>query len=245
MSTNSKSLHGLTRGTQVSAMMTTDVDPKSEAESERIASQSAETVVVSNRVVASRSSRQPRLSFSSFAPSSEKDYPKRMKSEVTEEIPPQREDIPAEDEAEVEEEEEVKRTWNFRPRKGCGGLKKGNGVFTAEVCGGGGGGGASEVKNQKSGGGMEPKSNRQRGIPAESPGLGGVEIVNENHRLWVALSRDEIEEDLFSMSGNRSSRRPRKRTKTLQKYLDVLFPGLCLVGMNADCFKVSNSPAKR
>lgn len=197
---SSKSLHGfssLTRGAQVSAM--TDVKPKSEAKSERSPSPSAAKVSVSNRTVASRSSRQPRLSFSSF-PSSENDYPKKLKSDATEENPPQREEVPVSvkegEEAEEEDEEEVKRTWNLRPRKAFGGLKKGNGVFHAEACGGG----ASEVKNQKSGGVMEPKSNRQRGIPAESPGLGGVEITNENHRLWVALSRDEIEEDVFSMS---------------------------------------------
>ncbi|KAF8096800.1 hypothetical protein N665_0301s0044 [Sinapis alba] len=232
---NMKSLHGfsspssLTLGPQVSAI--TDVDPKSDP--------STETPPVSNRTVASRSTRQPRLSFSSFPPSSDRDHQKKVKSE---ENPPQREEAPA---SAAEEEEEEKRTWNLRPRKACGGSKKGNGVVPAEACGGGG---VSEAKNQKPV--VEAKSNRQRGIPAESPGLGSggggvVEVKNENHRLWVALSRDEIEEDVFSMSGNRPSRRPRKRTKTLQKHLDVIFPGLCLVGMNADCFRVSTSPAKR
>nr|VDD39823.1 unnamed protein product [Brassica oleracea] len=227
-----KSLHGfsspLTLGPQLSAV--TDVDPKSDP--------SPETPPVSNRTVASRSSRQPRLSFSSLAPSSERDHQKKVKSE---ENPPRREEVPV-----SAEEEEEKRKWNLRPRKACGGPKKGNGAVPAEACGGGG---ASEAKNQKPVAAVvEAKSNRQRGIPAESPGLGGggggVEAKNENHRLWVALSRDEIEEDVFSMSGNRPSRRPRKRTKTLQKHLDVIFPGLCLVGMNADCFRVSTSPAK-
>lgn len=225
-----KSLHGfsspLTLGPQVSAV--TEVDPKSDP--------SPETPPVSNRTVASRSSRQPRLSFSSLAPSSERDHQKKVKSE---ENPPRREEVQV-----SAEEEEEKRKWNLRPRKACGGPKKGNGAVPAEACGGGG---ASEAKNQKPVAAVaEAKSNRQRGIPAESPGLGGgVEAKNENHRLWVALSRDEIEEDVFSMSGNRPSRRPRKRTKTLQKHLDVIFPGLCLVGMNADCFRVSTSPAKR
>ncbi|CDY58854.1 hypothetical protein HID58_001799 [Brassica napus] len=192
---NVKSLHAfssLTLGPQVSGI--THVDPRN-------ASPSA---AVSNRTVALRSARQPRLSYSSFAPSSEHDHP------------PQRE------EEEEPEEEEEKRTWNLRPRKACVG-------------------GASEVKNLKPSGVTEPppKSNRQRGIAAESP---GVEVKNENHRLWVALSRDEIEEDVFCISGNKPSRRPRKRAKTLQKHLDVMFPGLCLVGMNAVCFIVSTSP---
>lgn len=206
-----KSLHGfsspLTLGPQVSPAVT-DVDPKSDP--------SPETPPVSNRTVASRSSRQPRLSFSSLAPSSERDHHKKAKSD---ENPPRREEAPA-----SAEEEDEKRKWNLRPRKACGGgSKKGNGAVPAEACGGGG---ASEAKSQKPVAAVvEAKSNRQRGIPAESPGLGGggggVEAKNENHRLWVALSRDEIEEDVFSMSGNRPSRRPRKRTKTLQKHLDV------------------------
>ncbi|KAJ0232958.1 Chromogranin [Hirschfeldia incana] len=234
---NMKSLHGfsspLTRGPQVSAI--SDVDPKSPP--------SAEKPAVPNRTVASRSSRQPRLSFSTFPPSSEHDHPKKVKSD---ENPPRKEEAPVS--AAEEEEEDEKRPWNLRPRKACGGgSKKGNGAVppAAEPCGGGGG--ASEAaKNQKPV--VEAKSNRQRGIPAESPGLGiggGVEAKIENHRLWVALSRDEIEEDVFSMSGNRPARRPRKRAKTLQKHLDVIFPGLCLVGMNADCFRVATSPAKR
>ncbi|CAN8274797.1 unnamed protein product [Cochlearia groenlandica] len=225
---NSKPLHGfssLPRGTQVSATET-----KSESKSETIASQSAVTASFSTRTVASRSSRQPRLSFASFAPS--------RRSDSTDEIPIPTQREEREKSEKEEEEAEGKRTWNLRTRKAF----KGNGVIaTTEACGGGG---ATEAKNQKQGGGSEPRSNRQRGIPAES--AGGFDSTKENHhrRLWVALSRDEIEEDVFSMSGSRPSRRPRKRTKTLQKYLDVLFPGLCLVGMNADCFKVSDSPVK-
>ncbi|KAF2541275.1 hypothetical protein F2Q68_00030399 [Brassica cretica] len=90
------------------------------------------------------------------------DHPKNLKSDATEENPPQRE--------EDKEAEEEKRTWNLRPRKACVG-------------------GASEVKNKKPSGvtELQPKSSRQRGIAAESP---GVEVKNENHRLWVALSRD-------------------------------------------------------
>lgn len=153
---NAKSLHAfssLTLGPQVSAI--THVDPKS-------GRNTSPSAAVSNRTVALRSARQQRLSYSSFAPSSEHDHPKNLKSDATEENPPQRE--------EDKEAEEEKRTWNLRPRKACVG-------------------GASEVKNKKPSGvtELQPKSSRQRGIAAESP---GVEVKNENHRLWVALSRD-------------------------------------------------------
>ncbi|WZZ26207.1 hypothetical protein YC2023_009608 [Brassica napus] len=180
-----------TENTKGHSSAITHVDPKS-------GRNTSPSAAVSNRTVALRSARQQRLSYSSFAPSSEHDHPKNLKSDATEENPPQRE--------EDKEAEEEKRTWNLRPRKACVG-------------------GASEVKNKKPSGvtELQPKSSRQRGIAAESPG---------------------IEEDVFSMSGNKPSRRPRKRAKTLQKHLDVMFPGLCLVGMNADCFIVSTSPAK-
>ncbi|CAH8386780.1 unnamed protein product [Eruca vesicaria subsp. sativa] len=155
---------------------------------------------VSNRTVALRSTRHPRLSYSSLAPSSS-DHPKR-------------------EEAPVSEDEEKRKSWNLRRREAKNHQKPSGGVMV-----------------------MEPsRSNRQRAIAAES---NGVEVKKVNHRrLWVALSRDEIEEDVLSICGNKPSRRPRKRAKTLQKHLDVMFPGMCLVGMNADCFTVSTSPAK-
>lgn len=89
-------------------------------------------------------------------------------------------------------------------------------VVPSEACGGGG---ASEAaKNQKPIAAVEAKSNRQREIPAESPGLGYggvVEVKTKNRRLWAALSRDEIEEDVFSTSGNRPSQSTAKEDEDL------------------------------
>ncbi|CAN8324951.1 unnamed protein product [Cochlearia groenlandica] len=224
---NSKSLHrfsSLTRRPQVHAMMTS-LDSRSE---KRTASPSPDSsALIANRTVASRSSRHPRLSFSSFAPSSENNHRKKLNSDPIKEVPPQKEE-------EAEEEEEANRSLNLRPRKVS--KKKQNVVIPAESSG--------DVKNQKLAGGYEPRSSRQRGIPAESPGLGGVVAKENPRRLWVALSREEIEEDMYSMNGSKPSRKPRKRSKATQKCLDVMFPGLGLVGMKADSFRVSDSSLK-
>lgn len=40
-------------------------------------------------------------------------------------------------------------------------------------------------------------------------------------KLWISLTKEEIEEDLYSMTGLKATRRPKKRTKTVQKQLDV------------------------
>lgn len=57
-------------------------------------------------------------------------------------------------------------------------------------------------------------------------------------KFSVSLTKDEIDEDLYSMTGSRARRRPRRRPRTVQKLLDSLFPGLCLSEITADSYKV-------
>uniref|UniRef100_A0ACD5T7N6 Uncharacterized protein n=1 Tax=Avena sativa TaxID=4498 RepID=A0ACD5T7N6_AVESA len=54
----------------------------------------------------------------------------------------------------------------------------------------------------------------------------------------VALSPEEIEEDIYSLTGGRPRRRPRKRPRAVQRQLDSLFPGLWLTEITADDYKV-------
>ncbi|KAJ0937600.1 hypothetical protein HanRHA438_Chr03g0143881 [Helianthus annuus] len=56
------------------------------------------------------------------------------------------------------------------------------------------------------------------------------ERKKKNRRLWISLSKDEIEEDIYAFTGSRPCRRPKKRSKVEQKQLDNVFPGLYLVG---------------
>lgn len=74
--------------------------------------------------------------------------------------------------------------------------------------------------------------------------LRGVAAAEENEedakkrKLWISLSKEEIEEDVYALTGSKPARRPKKRNKTLQKQVDNLFPGLYLTGISADSYRV-------
>jgi hypothetical protein len=69
----------------------------------------------------------------------------------------------------------------------------------------------------------------------------------ERAKFSVLLSRQEIEQDFWMITGNKLPRRPKKRPKNIQKDLDMVFPGLWLTEINADIYKVPDAPetAKR
>lgn len=125
----------------------------------------------------------------------------------------------AEDE---EEEETAKRPWNLRPRR-----SEPSATVTVEK--------QAEIAV------AAPKSMRLRGI-AEN---GGGAAEKEKRRFWIALSKDEIEEDIYAMTESRPNRRPRKRPRSIQKQLDNVFPGLWLVGSSAEDFRIPDSPVKK
>ncbi|KAG2599896.1 translation initiation factor IF-2-like [Panicum virgatum] len=54
----------------------------------------------------------------------------------------------------------------------------------------------------------------------------------------VALTAEEVEEDVYALTGTRPRRRPRKRPRVVQRQLDTLFPGLWLTEITADAYKV-------
>lgn len=61
----------------------------------------------------------------------------------------------------------------------------------------------------------------------------------EGRKFSVTLSKSDIEEDYLEMVGRRPPRRPRKRTRTIRRQLDSLFPGLWLTEVTPDMYKVS------
>ncbi|THF96643.1 hypothetical protein TEA_013762 [Camellia sinensis var. sinensis] len=122
----------------------------------------------------------------------------------------------------VEGDESVAKPWNLRPRKvvskaavEIGGVSR-NGEF-------------QESAQQQQTDNL-PKSMRLRGF-VEGQG-------SEKRKFWIALSREEIEEDVYAMTGSRPARRPKKRPKTVQKQVDNVFPGLYLAGVSADYYRV-------
>ncbi|KAD2393528.1 hypothetical protein E3N88_40505 [Mikania micrantha] len=57
-------------------------------------------------------------------------------------------------------------------------------------------------------------------------------------KFSVSISRCELEEDFMAMAGRRLPRKPKKRSRIVQKQLDTLFPGLWLSEITADLYKV-------
>ncbi|XP_021767998.1 uncharacterized protein LOC110732373 [Chenopodium quinoa] len=96
----------------------------------------------------------------------------------------------------------------------------------------------------ESGGDNLLKSIRLRGL--ETQGNGGVNGAGGSERrgikrFWISLSNKEIEEDIYSMTGSKPSRRP----KNVQKQLDNVFPGLWMVGFSPEYYRCLDVPPKR
>ncbi|KDP29438.1 hypothetical protein JCGZ_18359 [Jatropha curcas] len=87
-----------------------------------------------------------------------------------------------------------------------------------------------------------------RNESSKSPRLRGDKKEKEEDteqvrpKFSVALSRKEIEEDFMEMVGHRPARRPKKRSRNVQKQLDCLFPGLWLTEVTVDTYKVPELP---
>lgn len=73
----------------------------------------------------------------------------------------------------------------------------------------------------------------------------GAKEVKKPKKFEIPLSKQEIVEDIFVMTGLKPSRRPKKRSKAVQKQLDSVFPGLWLPYINPDSYTVPEKPAKK
>ncbi|KAF8407795.1 hypothetical protein HHK36_006931 [Tetracentron sinense] len=116
------------------------------------------------------------------------------------------------------------RPWNLRTRSAV--CKAPNKI-------GGRGGSMNEKKKQK--------SSHMRTENQTNKSIQGVE-KKEPCKLSISLSREEIEEDFMLMLGTKPSRRPKKRAKIVQNYMDSMFPGLWLSEVTPDSYKVPDCP---
>ncbi|CAA2984605.1 Hypothetical predicted protein [Olea europaea subsp. europaea] len=133
------------------------------------------------------------------------------------------------------DDDDEPKTWNLRPRKltrkslnvnGVAGKYNGSGMYDNKA--------QSPSRNF---------NNRSR----ESELLGGSTAEKKEKRKMkfsIELLKEDIEEDIFVMTGSKPARRPKKRTKTIQKQLDNLFPGLWLSSITPDSYKVYENPPK-
>ncbi|KAM1262726.1 hypothetical protein ACFX13_028489 [Malus domestica] len=124
-------------------------------------------------------------------------------------------------------EEGVQKTWNLRPRRP---VTKANGHIGA----------------LKTGAPLLPEKKNQDADGAGPSKVGGkgknAQKKDNKPKISIELTREEIEEDLFIMTGQRPSRRPKKRNKNVQKQLDNLFPGLWMNSVSRESYQVPEPP---
>lgn len=135
----------------------------------------------------------------------------------------------------VEEENGEAKPWKLRPRKEN--IKAS--VSSKKEAGAGGSAAVNnDGKINCNNNGL--KSQRLRGMAEGGPQNGNVER-KAKRKVWISLSREEIEEDVYALTGGKPARRPKKWPKNVQKQLDNVFPGLYLVGVAADSYRVTMS----
>ncbi|GAB2300825.1 hypothetical protein Dimus_034859 [Dionaea muscipula] len=138
-------------------------------------------------------------------------------------------------EAEAEPDESAQKPWNLRPRRAVT-------KAAIEIVAGDGSFGPGKNGEQQDAQQMEnmPKSMRLRGFVE-----GGGAERKEKRRFWISLSREEIEEDIYALTGSKPARRPKKRARNAQKHLDCVFPGMWLAGVSPECYRVLDAPIKK
>lgn len=120
-------------------------------------------------------------------------------------------------------EESAPKTWNLRPRKPIHkSLNLNGGPFRAS------GSVTQDCKSQLPHMNVNKPENNESNAAQKEKRL----------RFSIALSREEIDEDIYAMTGSKAARRPKKRVKVVQKQLDTLFPGLWLASITPDSYKV-------
>ncbi|KAJ0246583.1 hypothetical protein HA466_0170970 [Hirschfeldia incana] len=121
------------------------------------------------------------------------------------------------------------KTWNLRPRK----------PPTKKRSIGGNSGGTLLTENKAQGTVRTEAIRSRNGVDAKIATTTTTERKEKKPRLSISLSKMEIDEDIYSLTGSKPSRRPKKRAKNVQKQLDVLFPGLWMGNVSSDAYKVS------
>ncbi|GMH01911.1 hypothetical protein Nepgr_003750 [Nepenthes gracilis] len=132
------------------------------------------------------------------------------------------------------------RPWILRTRKA---LRKEPDV-NGGVFGGSGGGTCQRVDEWKPN--FPPTTTNENKLPRLRSKVGGENGRNGGEKrsrpeFSVSLSKQDIEHDFSAIVGTRPPRRPKKRSRCVQKQLDTLFPGLWLSEITPDMYQVNEN----
>ncbi|CAL4962013.1 unnamed protein product [Urochloa decumbens] len=81
-------------------------------------------------------------------------------------------------------------------------------------------------------------ADEEEAVPAPPP---AAEVKKRG--FAIALSKEEIAEDFVAIRGSRPPRRPKKRPRTVQRQLDLLYPGSCLADVTPGSYKIEEVTA--
>ncbi|CAH1434875.1 unnamed protein product [Lactuca virosa] len=130
------------------------------------------------------------------------------------------------------EDESLPKTWNLRPRRPPMNHKQSTGgppkIGTSRL---------QEIKTSH-------ETNIDKQLSELNTNNNSDPRKSKKQKFSIPLSRCEIEEDVFLLTGSKPSRRPKKRPRAIQRQLNNLFPGLWLDSITADSYKVSEAPTK-
>ncbi|XP_006302663.2 uncharacterized protein LOC17894819 [Capsella rubella] len=81
-------------------------------------------------------------------------------------------------------------------------------------------------------------SNQSKGLGIEEKKRVKDSVTGDRMRLLYTLSKKEIEEDYIKITGQRPPRRPKKRSRTVQKQIDMLNPACYITEVTEDLYNV-------
>ncbi|XP_065634708.1 uncharacterized protein LOC111994089 isoform X1 [Quercus suber] len=132
---------------------------------------------------------------------------------------------------EVEVEEPQQKTWNLRPRKPA--TKNPPPPPAATT--------AAQHVTRKTQPPTRSETTRSQTVAEKK----SSDKKQKKPNFSIALSKEDIEKDFLLFTGSKPARRPKKRSKIVQKQLDNVFPGLWLSSVTPESYRVTDSKASR
>ncbi|XP_030965990.1 rho GTPase-activating protein gacF [Quercus lobata] len=127
---------------------------------------------------------------------------------------------------EVEVEAPPQKTWNLRPRKPATKNPPPEAAATA----------AQHVTRK-----TQPPTRAESTRSQTAAEKKSSEKKEKKPNFSIALSKEDIEKDFLLFTGSKPARRPKKRSKIVQKQLDNVFPGLWLSSVTPESYQVTDS----